>query len=72
MGVPQEYGNRAVRQGDVIGVLLDLEMGEISFFLNGEDLGVAFRGLKGPLCAAVEMGMMVGQQHMYTTNFGAT
>ena len=68
---PVEYGKRAVKQGDVVGVLLDLDLGELSFFLNGIDMGVAFYGMRGPLSPAVEMGMMVGQQHAYTVNFGA-
>jgi len=70
-GRPLEYGKRAVKQGDVIGVLLDLDLGELSFFLNGNDMGVAFYGMRGPLFPAVEMGMMVGQQHAYTANFSA-
>jgi hypothetical protein len=69
-GRPIEYGKRAVKQGDVIGVLLDLDLGELSFFVNGNDMGVAFYGMRGPLFPAVEMGMMVGQQHAYSIDFG--
>jgi hypothetical protein len=71
-GRTQEYGKRAVKQGDVVGVLLDLDLGELSFFLNGNDMGVAFYGMKGPLCPAVEMGMMVGQHHLYRANFNTS
>ena len=71
-GRPIEYGKRAVKQGDVVGVLLDLDLGELSFFLNGVDMGVAFYGMRGPLFPAVEMGMMVGQHHQYRANFSAT
>jgi len=68
-GRPMEYGKRAVKQGDTVGVLLDLDLGELSFFLNGSDMGVAFYGMKGPLFPAVEMGMMVGQRHEYRAHF---
>lgn len=67
--LPQAYGKRGVKAGDEIGVLLDLDLGELSFFLNGEDLGVAFYGMRGPLHPAVEMGMMVGQKHQYRADF---
>lgn len=40
------YGQKMV-QGDVIGALLDMEEGTLSFSRNGEDLGIAFRDLKG-------------------------
>jgi len=70
-GRPIEYGKRTVKQGDVVGVLLDLDLGELSFFLNGADMGVAFYGMRGPLFPAVEMGMMVGQHHIYRANFSA-
>lgn len=68
-GRPMEYGKRVVKQGDTVGVLLDLDLGELSFFLNGSDMGVAFYGMKGPLFPAVEMGMMVGQRHEYRADF---
>jgi SPRY domain. len=71
-GRPMEYGKRAVKQGDVVGVLLDLDLGELSFFLNGADMGVAFYGMRGPLFPSVEMGMMVGQHHQYRATFNAT
>ncbi len=71
MCVPLEYGKRIVKRGDVIGVLLDIEMGEISFYVNGEDLGVAYHDITGPLCPAVEMGMMISNHHVYTADFSA-
>eukprot|EP01122_Echinamoeba_exundans_P017354 TRINITY_DN911_c4_g1_i1.p1 TRINITY_DN911_c4_g1~~TRINITY_DN911_c4_g1_i1.p1 ORF type:complete len:3990 (-),score=695.43 TRINITY_DN911_c4_g1_i1:1688-12457(-) len=40
------YGQKMV-QGDVIGVTLDMDEGTLSFSRNGEDLGIAFRNLKG-------------------------
>jgi hypothetical protein len=36
--------NHPYNLGDVVGVLLDLELIEIRFYLNGEDLGTAFEG----------------------------
>eukprot|EP01062_Namystynia_karyoxenos_P053442 TRINITY_DN43271_c0_g1_i1.p1 TRINITY_DN43271_c0_g1~~TRINITY_DN43271_c0_g1_i1.p1 ORF type:complete len:292 (+),score=17.03 TRINITY_DN43271_c0_g1_i1:108-983(+) len=46
------YGN-----GDVVGVLLDCDAGELSFWLNGDPLGVAFGGLRGrgPLHPALSL-----------------
>lgn len=37
----ETYGRRW-RQGDVVGVLADMDLLELRFFLNGEDLGAAF------------------------------
>ena len=54
-GAPQylrgkEYGPRKedgcyVRDGDVIGLVMDMVKGELSFIVNGENLGVAFSGI---------------------------
>jgi hypothetical protein len=35
------YGNRSVKQGDIIGLKLDMSAGTINFILNGKDMGVA-------------------------------
>ena len=40
-GVSSDYGVRW-RIGDVVGCLVDLELRQMRFFINGEDLGVAF------------------------------
>ncbi|ETV98488.1 hypothetical protein H310_08626 [Aphanomyces invadans] len=40
----ETYGQVCVK-GDVVGTLYDAELGELSFFRNGEPLGVAFRHL---------------------------
>jgi hypothetical protein len=37
----EPYGKRW-RQGDVIGVLADMDLQEMRYFINGEDLGAAF------------------------------
>lgn len=38
------YG-KPIKQGDVVGVLVDLVRGELSFFHNGQPLGVAYQNL---------------------------
>ncbi|KAI9224839.1 hypothetical protein BC828DRAFT_294803 [Blastocladiella britannica] len=40
-----EYG-RKWAAGDTVGCCIDLEEGVISFMLNGEDLGIAFEGIR--------------------------
>ena len=61
------YGERW-HTGDVLGCLLDLELVEMRFLLNGRDLGVAFRGFRvdGLFPAA---SLNVGQAAHF--NFGA-
>lgn len=46
----KEYGlkkgdGKYIKDGDTVGVLIDTTKGEISFILNGENLGVAFVGV---------------------------
>ena len=43
----EPYGWRW-RSGDVVGVLLDIDLLEMKFYLNGEDLGTAFLNFSGP------------------------
>ena len=43
------------RQGDCVGMLLDLGQGSMTLYKNGEKLGVMVtEGLSGPLCWAVD------------------
>ena len=35
------YGTKSVKQGDILGLKLDMSSGSISFVLNGKDMGVA-------------------------------
>ena len=44
---PEPYGRRW-RSGDIVGALLDLDLLEMRFYLNGEDLGTAFLNFTGP------------------------
>jgi len=50
-----EYGSgEDWKSGDVIGLLLDMNRGELSFYLNRESLGVAFKGLQGEVYPAID------------------
>ena len=40
---------------DVVGLRLDLDNGTLECIKNGEELGVIFTGLRGPLCWAAEL-----------------
>ncbi|CAI5740400.1 unnamed protein product [Peronospora destructor] len=40
-----EYYSDPCKDGDVVGVLLDLKYGRLSFYVNGQNLGVAFSGI---------------------------
>ena len=49
-------GARA-RAGDVVGVEFDASAGTVAFFVNGERLPAAFRGVTGPLQPLVDVAM---------------
>jgi hypothetical protein len=49
------YGTTGVTTNDVVGVLLDLATGELSFTLNGVSQGVAYSGLTGTLFPAAAL-----------------
>ena len=55
--VPKE-GGEYVHNGDSVGVVMDTTKGELSFVLNGVNLGVAFKGipLDKPLVPCVLLG----------------
>lgn len=38
-------GGQYVRGGDVVGVVVDMKKGDLSFVLNGNNLGVAYEGI---------------------------
>ncbi|CAM9188437.1 unnamed protein product, partial [Discosporangium mesarthrocarpum] len=50
----RSYGE-LFREGDTIGVHLDMDIGTLWFTRNGRDLGVAMQGLTGELYPAVSM-----------------
>ena len=48
---------QTAKEGDRIGMLLDLDQGSMSLWKNGERLGVMqAEGLTGPLCWAAVVG----------------
>ena len=55
--------------GDILGVLLNMTDGEISFRVNNTDVGVAFTGISGTIYAALGN---INANHIITANFGAT
>ena len=50
-----DYGSKTMSSGDEIGMLLDLDVGTLSVYKNGRNLGVMMRGLAGPYCWVVSM-----------------
>ena len=55
-GAAEAYGGaEGWKKGDVVGCRVDVDKGEASFSVNGADLGVAFRGVAGPLSAALSL-----------------
>ncbi|MDQ8051069.1 SPRY domain-containing protein [Luteibacter sp.] len=58
--------------GDVIGVALNLDDGEVSFLKNNAAQGVAFTGLSGPLYAAISVYRQLGPPHQVTGRFKAS
>ncbi|OQR92429.1 hypothetical protein THRCLA_08712, partial [Thraustotheca clavata] len=72
-GRNEEYCKQMCKAGDVVGCLLDLDDGSMTFYLNGISLGLAFSGLErdivhggySPACS------MDGGESVWF-NFGAT
>lgn len=50
----RSYGD-LFREGDTIGVVLNMDLGTLRFARNGRDLGVAVQGLEGTLYPAFSM-----------------
>lgn len=67
-GNSESFASSGWHQGDIVGCLLDLDAGTISYTYNCEDLGVAFSGVaaKAGLCPAVTLQR---KQHLLF-NFG--
>ncbi|CAM9328498.1 unnamed protein product, partial [Scytosiphon promiscuus] len=53
-GKVRSYGD-LFREGDTIGVKLDMDLGTLRFSRNGRDLGLAVQGLEGALFPAFSM-----------------
>ena len=54
---PRKGGGEYVHTGDSVGVVMDITKGDISFVLNGANLGVAYSGipLDKPLVPCVHL-----------------
>lgn len=50
----RSYGD-LFREGDAIGVKLNMDLGTLRFSRNGHDLGVAVQGLEGVLYPAISL-----------------
>jgi hypothetical protein len=49
------YADESCKAGDVVGVKVDFTQGTVTFYRNGESMGVAFTGLARPCYAAVSL-----------------
>ena len=58
--------------GDIISMLFDATAGELSFWKNGADQGVAFTGIAGAWAPAIEGQTNAAPYTTITANFGAT
>lgn len=67
-GNSSDYGTRYWKNGDIIGVLLDLDSRKISYFQNGKDLGVAFTSV--PRDKFLYPSVSVRRYQGVTFNFG--
>jgi hypothetical protein len=56
-----EYYAEPCKDGDVVGVLLDMEYGRLSFYVNGRNLGVAFSGIQAKRLCPVFSLTFIGQ-----------
>lgn len=66
------YGS-TFTSGDVIGMLVDFDLGELTFYKNGTNLGVAFNNIKSlnEFCVIATGGSSDGSG-IVTANFGAS
>lgn len=62
----ENYGSRW-RIGDVVGVLIDMDLLEMNFYLNGLDLGVAFSGFH---CDAIYPALSMNVRQAVRINYG--
>lgn len=57
-----EYYGEPCNDGDVVGVLLDMESNRLSFYVNGRTLGVAFTGIPSTRLYPVFFLTFIGQK----------
>ncbi|TMW60899.1 hypothetical protein Poli38472_000941 [Pythium oligandrum] len=57
-----DYYSEPFRDGDVVGVLLDMEHGRLTFYKNGRNLGVAFSGIQTKVLCPVFSLTFIGQK----------
>lgn len=62
----ENYGGRW-HVGDVVGVLIDMDLLEMSFYLNGHDLGVAFSGFH---CDTIYPALSMNVRQAVRINYG--
>lgn len=70
-GTGVAYGGTAYAAVAVIGVMLNMTDGEISFIKGGTNQGVAYTGLSGTFFAAVGLAG-ISAPNSWTANFGAS
>ena len=66
----EAYAGASYTAGDIIGVALDMDTGDVEFFKNNSSQGVAFTGLTGNIVPAVSCGTTVGTPDIFTCDFG--
>jgi hypothetical protein len=64
------YGSTSYGNGDVIGVALDMDSGQITMYLNGVSQGLMNTGLTGSIYPAASGYLIAGTSPAYTFNFG--
>lgn len=71
-GVASAYGS-AMAVGDIVGILVDFDIGTLTFYKNGINQGTAFSDIKklGEFVIIVSSGTLSGTGGV-TANFGAT
>jgi hypothetical protein len=57
--------------GDVIGIAMDMDAGQLTFYKNNVSQGVAFTGITGSLFGMCSL-LNIGAASSITANFGAT
>lgn len=58
------YYGEPFGRGDVIGVLLDMDVGSVTYFKNGKNLGVCFTGLPRNQKLYPAVGWRAGQMRL--------